>query len=490
MNDRDCRECGLDLDADPDGDHDESHRVCWSCWHEQNPEPPFTPRDSAEWWVHEQGITDVAEVAHFMRMDFNAEVEPGGDESSVMDEFRVLAEQVLARQPKVQFVSPDELRASTPAEPPWRWKGYLAEGGVTVLAGKPKCGKSTLAIAIAHAVASSASDFLGHAATGGPVVYVSEEGAATLAHKVGGERLRIATRETAWPRPEWPTLIDAARAEAERVGAVLIVIDTFAFWAMLKADAEKDAGAVQQAMDPLVQLADAGFAVLLVVHARKGNSVEAGEGDAVRGSSAIIGAADIVLELERVKDLPRQRKLLALSRYPQTPGVLVFERGDDDWSVVGEGTDRGDARDIAARGVLLAALSLDEDRTRAELEAAGVDWRDSHDALDGLIASGVVARSGEGKRGDPYRYRKLWESAPQKPTESVGADGLGVGVCIPVGDTPTQTAPRRFRDENGSPQKAREIDASADVQRAERLAERHADLRDDNGRETADEDEA
>jgi hypothetical protein len=27
-----CEECGIDLDDDADGDHDEHHRRCWSCW--------------------------------------------------------------------------------------------------------------------------------------------------------------------------------------------------------------------------------------------------------------------------------------------------------------------------------------------------------------------------------------------------------------------------------------------------------------------------
>jgi hypothetical protein len=480
VSDRDCCECcGLDLADDPDGEHDEGHRLCWSCWHErrheQKHEPPFTPQERAEWWAGEQGITDAAKLADFLRLDFNA---PWGDEAPLTDEYRVIAEQALAQQPRVQFVSPDELRASTPAEPPWVLSGYLAKGGVTVLAGKPKCGKSTLGIAIARAVESSASDFLGHAVSGGSVVYVSEEGAATLVHKIGGERLRIATRETAWPRPPWAMLIDAMRAEAERVGAVLVVIDTFAFWAMLKADAEKDAGAVQQAMEPLVQLADAGFAVLLVAHARKGNSVEAGEGDAVRGSSAITGAADIVLELERVKDLPRQRKLLALSRYPQTPGVLVFER-DDGWSVVGEGTDRGDARDIANRSKLLDALSYDEDRTRTDLEeATGAPAREWHQTLDQLIADRLVTRSGEGKRGDPYRHRKVREAAAQKCAESAGADGFAAGACFPVGEAPAETAPRQSLDDGScgtaSAQKPRDA-PETDQERAERLAEQTED---------------
>ncbi len=27
-----CQDCGMDLDEDPLGDHDEHHRQCWRCW--------------------------------------------------------------------------------------------------------------------------------------------------------------------------------------------------------------------------------------------------------------------------------------------------------------------------------------------------------------------------------------------------------------------------------------------------------------------------
>jgi hypothetical protein len=27
-----CESCGLDLDDDPRGDHDDHHRLCWACW--------------------------------------------------------------------------------------------------------------------------------------------------------------------------------------------------------------------------------------------------------------------------------------------------------------------------------------------------------------------------------------------------------------------------------------------------------------------------
>jgi hypothetical protein len=247
---------------------------------------------------------------------------------------------------------------------------------------------------------------------------VSEEGASTLAHKVGGG-LRIATRDTAWPRPEWATLIQAATLEAERAQAALIVVDTFAFWAGLGPDSEKDAGAVQFAMEPLIVAARGGLAVLLVVHARKGGGED---GEALRGSSALAGSADIIIELERVPDgAPRQRKLLSLSRYPQTPGVLVIQHdvAADTWTVVGEGTDRGDARDITNRAALLAALADGELARTALEEATGTPARQWHTTLEGLISEGVVGRSGAGVKGDPFRYRMLRTDAAQRPAQNV-----------------------------------------------------------------------
>jgi hypothetical protein len=90
-----CRECGLDLAADPDGEHDEGHRLCWSCWHEQKQkaEPSFTLQDSAEWWIG-RGITDLTQLAEFMRMDFRAGTEVG-EPWPETDEYRVVAEHAL-----------------------------------------------------------------------------------------------------------------------------------------------------------------------------------------------------------------------------------------------------------------------------------------------------------------------------------------------------------------------------------------------------------
>jgi hypothetical protein len=347
------------------------------------------------------------------------------------------------------FVSAAELRAHTPVEPEWLWESYLARGILTLLAKPPKAGGSTLAVAVAVALASQAHSFLGRSISGGPVVYVSEEPAATLAHKLSAiEGIRVLTRDAAWPKPTWEELVAGSIAEAQRVGAVALVVDTLPYWASMAAEAEKDAGHAAAAMAPLLDATRAGLAVLVPLHARKGGG---DDGEGVRGSSAITGTGDIVLELGRGKH-PRERILLALSRFPSTPGSLVIERDElGAWSALGEG-ERGDARAIADRRAILKALD-DGPLTRAELERATVaPERQWHDEMRSLEGEGTVQRTGAGKRGDPYRWELVRGDSAQPAAQQRAETALGtasVSSAHSVGEqkkeaspaTPTQTAP-------------------------------------------------
>jgi hypothetical protein len=218
----------------------------------------------------------------------------------------------------LRFVSAVELGRVTPQTPAWVWDGYLARGSLTMLAGKPKCGKSTLAWALVAALADGAPMFLGRGLDPGPVVIVSEEGAGTLAHKLpASERVRVLTRDAAWPRPSWSQVIAEAVSEAMRVAAVLLVIDALAFWADLAEGRENDAGATQQVMAALGAASHAELGVLLVHHQRKSG----GEGgDAVRGTGAILAAVDALVELERFgEQAPAGRQLVGVARWPSIP---------------------------------------------------------------------------------------------------------------------------------------------------------------------------
>jgi hypothetical protein len=343
--------------------------------------------------------------------------------------------------PPLVFLTPAQLRDLTPPEVKWLWDGYLAAGAVTLLVGKPKAGKSTLAIAASVAVAARGGSFLGRAVLGGAVVYVSEEGGGTLAHKLplGDVDLHVLTRDGAWPKPEWKRLITESVAHATKVGAVLLVIDTAAFWTALAADKEKDAGAVQSVMMPLVEATRSGLAVLLIHHARKAGGED---GDAVRGSSGWAGSVDTIMELERPagENVPaNQRVIVALGRYPQTPAVVLidFDMATGGWSALGEPPSRHEVRSESVRAAVMDALACGDGLTRAELEdSTARSWRDLSPVLKALVSSGLVERSGAGKKGSPHVFHNaVGEPATQNHTEPTasaagGADFHGVS---PVG---------------------------------------------------------
>jgi AAA domain len=320
----------------------------------------------------------------------------------------------------LRFTPWAEVRASAPPEPPWVVEGFLARGGVTLLAGKPKCGKSTLAVALGEAVDAGAPTFLGRAVAGGPVVYLSEEGAATLAPKLPESARSVAlTRDGAWPKPSWAELIAAAVEEAKRIGAVLLVIDALAFWAAFREGEEKDAGAAMATMDALGVATGAGLAVLVPHHQRKAGGED---GDAVRGSGAIFGAVDMLVELERLGDdaPPGYRRLVAVGRW-DAPPVLVIDRDARSgvWRVAGQAASRQDAAALGVRELILRALPGEAPgATEAELvELVDLDARKVSGPLRELLGDGNVAKAGKGVKGNPFRY---WKCSPESSPTTRG----------------------------------------------------------------------
>jgi hypothetical protein len=302
-----------------------------------------------------------------------------------------------------------EIVEATPEEPGWLWQGYLARGLKTTAAGLPKAGKSTLAAALIEAIAGDLETFLGREVIGGPVLLLSEEGDGTLAPKLRGmpeRRVRVLNRDAIFPKPSWAQLIADATREAAEIGAVLLVIDSLAFWAAFEPERENDAGATQAVMSALDEACRAGLAVLLIHHQRK----KPGEhGTGIRGSGAGPGAVDVLVEFERLeKGAPStQRRLVALSRLPQTPDVLVvdFDREGGTWRVVGEAEDRGGADQLGARERLLEVLPTEPPgESEDELcERVGVPDKRKM-PLRELVKEGLVKREGRGVSGHPFTY--------------------------------------------------------------------------------------
>ena len=322
-----------------------------------------------------------------------------------------------ARFAPIPYRTPLEVAASTSESPDWLARGLLALGAITEVDGKIKSsGKTTLVMHLVAAILDG-QPFLGQPTMRTNVVYLTEqtpgpfrEALARAGVLLRGSELRLVFRADVAGLP-WPQLIAQVAADAKRDGYGLLVVDTLGKLAQVKE--ENDAGEGGRLMVPLQNAAHEGLAVIVCRHERKGGG---DVGESGRGSSAISGDVDVILQLRRPEgNQPKSRRVIeSLSRYAQTPEKVVIELTEDGYILLGdeEAVTLNDAlRKVSAHlhGLFEqketdATATLDElvnelDMTRAAIQRA----------LKELEYRGEVTRSGEGKRGKPFRYSLIEE---------------------------------------------------------------------------------
>jgi hypothetical protein len=296
----------------------------------------------------------------------------------------------------------------------WVWDGYLAEKNITVLTSQAKTGKTTLlSTLLAHRLAGGT--FAGRALRPGRSAVVCEEDQEhwELRRRTldFGNDVAFFFRPIQGRKPtmsEWLGLLDSVgRLGLSDVGVDLAIFDPLA--AFLPGRCENNADLMMEALLPLERLQKWGMAVALLHHPRKGRTLA---GQAARGSGALLGHADIVVEMHpySADDADRRRVLRAWSHHPATPRQLVIE-----WAA--DGTDylaRGTLTDEEFREHWLELLpyfaSAPSKLTRRELRnllptgrGAPTDrtlWR----WLERAVAAGLLLREGSGHKTTPFRY--------------------------------------------------------------------------------------
>jgi hypothetical protein len=306
----------------------------------------------------------------------------------------------------------DALATAAPAGTTWLWHGYLASGAVTLLTSQWKAGKTTLA-SVLLARMKHGGELAGLPVAAGRAVVISEEApehwhrraqVLDLGDHVGWFCRPFRDR----PRPaDWQSLLDRIADLHSARPLSLVVIDPLA--AFLPAGSENDASCVLAALLPLQRLTGAGLGVLAQHHPSKGR-VRVGQ--AARGSGALSGYADILIEMRwhaNPASEDRRRRLVAFSRFDETPSERVVELTADGTDYRCLGT-LEDAYFADGWRQLVAVLERAERKlTRGEIHAHWPDGPAPDDAtlrrwLARAVRDGLLRRDGQGVKGSPYRY--------------------------------------------------------------------------------------
>lgn len=235
-------------------------------------------------------------------IEAGTDVEPSDPE----DDFDVWEEDAESAQPqrRRKFITIDELEALPP--PKWLIPGVLTEGSLAAIYGAPESGKSFLAVDMSMAVAGGMS-WHGRTVERGAVLYIAAEGAPGL-----GKRVRAWKVEHGAQGREFSFWLDRDELNlaAEKDGGVrafvrevvealgplkLVIIDTLNQTAAgADENSAKDMGRYISSMK---RLRDETGATVVVVH-HSGKDLSKG----MRGSTALLGAMDTTIEVERSTD--------------------------------------------------------------------------------------------------------------------------------------------------------------------------------------------
>lgn len=310
----------------------------------------------------------------------------------------------------------------------WVWNGYVAKGSTTLLTSLWKSGKTTLLSHLLAALAKKHSDFCGRALTPVKSLVVSEESKSVWAQRVRQlditENVWVSSRPLTF-RPDslaWVSLLQHVVQEVKQFGIGLVVFDPLANF---MPGEENVAGAMLEFLMPLAALTKQNVAVLLLHHPRK---MDGTEGRASRGSGALPGYVDILMEMRRAQAGPdtRIRVLSAYSRYEATPGELLIELATDNsgYRVVGSRRDLY-ASDLRHRLQEVLA-SAPHGLTSEEIRQAWPehDTAPSLRTLEKFLHEGLEKqwdRSGSGSKGSPYRY--ILRTAVGSQAQGTGLSG-------------------------------------------------------------------
>ena len=294
-----------------------------------------------------------------------------------------------------------ELRSRTFAPVRWVVPGCVAEG-CTLLAGKPKIGKSWMALEMGLAVATGGTCLGGVACEQGDVLYLAlEDNERRLQGRID-KLLGMFAAE--WPAAfayatEWPRDNDGGlqrlndwiiHSQKPR----LVIVDVLAMFKSMRGSRESLYEADYLSVKGLQALAGKyGIAIVIVHHLRKA----AAEGDpfeAISGTMGLSGAADTALILNRGGSgttlYGRGRDVEEIEK------AVAFDRTTCRWKIQGEASEV--QRSGERNAVLTALREVGSAMSPAEIAGVtGAKLNATYQLLHKMTCAGEVIKDGRGR---------------------------------------------------------------------------------------------
>jgi hypothetical protein len=244
---------------------------------------------------------------------------------------------------------------------PWVVPDMVFYGGVTMVSGSPKSGKSTLVADMVRA-REWRDSWLGRNVAGGTTILLTEEGGfpvvsrwkaspdlVVMQHHVAAAHHRYDVErqlDNESRKPE--AFIDWVERQLREAmddtpGHPLVIIDTLAVWSGI--EDENDASETTRAVARWTELASrTGAAIIIVHHSRKGGGQF---GESIRGSTAILATVAMSMELSLIGAETDDRRLDIRGRLTFGERLrLAFDRetGQYSLSAAAEGEGRQELR--------------------------------------------------------------------------------------------------------------------------------------------------
>jgi hypothetical protein len=287
--------------------------------------------------------------------------------------------------------------------------GYIAEG-LTLLAGRPKLGKSWLAMDVALAVASGGVCLGDVQCDRGDVLYLALEDNRrrlqsrirklwtldTMARNMVPDRLHLATE---WPRANEGGLQAIRDWIDAHPGARLVIVDVLAmFKATAKAKDQTLYEADYLAIKGLQSLAmETGVAIVVIHHTRK-SGAEVDPFEKVSGTLGLSGAADTTIILDRDGNgctlYGRGRDIEEIET------AVQFDKFTCRWTALGTASD---VRRTDERGSVLDALAdAGEPMSPTEIaDATCMPGNNVRQLLFKMVKAGEIVKEGRGRYRHP-----------------------------------------------------------------------------------------